>query len=331
MKTYNGILIVGDSLISGSRPGRRLDTDFMQTAISKVAQCIAIAQERNLKLIFNGAITRKNFEIGVFSKLIHLFSGKDVLVVAGDSEYKPKSLDINPHSTCKLLSDSGIIKLAEKGGIAEKILISTTKGIKSICLYAVPEGGSTPANIGLQEGINRGDTVFILSRLMNEKTILDEDDGEQDIRLTEWPGASYYVTNRTNQKEPIRKVGRTTWLHTGPLVRTHVREAHITPCAWEWNPETDFNIIEINHSAYIFDDSGFASKSTSASYKNSEFTRLLKDESKRASLAMPTENFIEAELANIYQELKLSIPSREIIDSYIRKTETPSNILDGVF
>lgn len=331
MKTYNGLLIIGDAFLSSTRPGRRLDDDFQMVALAKIAKCLSHAKSSGLKPIFVGSLTRKTFEVGVFSKLIHLLSGADVLVVAGDSEYKPKSGEINPHSTCKLLADSGIIRLAEEPGIAESILISTSAGKRPVCLFAVPQGHSTPANMGFKEGVHKGETVFVLAKLANERSTTVSEEPGPDSRSSEWPGVSYYVTNALNVQEPIRKIGRTTWLSTGPLVRTHVGEISAIPSAWEWTPETDFTRVVIEHASHVFDDEGFASKAVAKAYKNSEFTQLLKSESKRASQSTSCENFIENETAQIYKEINLSIESREIIDEYIRKTASPSNILEGVF
>jgi hypothetical protein len=331
MKKYNGIMLIGDISASSTRPGRRIDGDFFNLSTKKIAISISIAKERNLKVVILGSLVAKAFEVGMLSKLINILQGYDVLVIAGSTEYKQKTTTINPYSTCKLLSDSGIINLAELSGISEVVTIKSKIGDKNVCLYAAPEWQPTPANIGLREGVKKGEIVFVLSRATNVNPIHDQDNDEGRIVNSDWPGVSYYVTNESNVEEPIRRIGSTTWLKTGPLVRTSIREKNYIPCVWEWNPDTEFTKIEIDHEKFVFDDEGFASETTQKIYKSSDFIKILKKESKRVASHETAENFIESEIEQIYKEINISSKSREIIDEYVRKTSAPSNMLEGLF
>lgn len=331
MKNYKGVMFIGDTVLSNTRPGRRLDENFSEIAFNKLENALNIAKGDNLKPVIIGSLTKRPFEISVYSRLIPLLSGRDILMIAGANEYKGAGTLINPHSTGKLLHESGIISLAEEAGISEKILINTVNGAETVCLLSVPERQAAPVNIGLQEGVKTGERVIILAKGSSEFDLNDELDPSIKKEAFEWPGCDLFVTEKMHANGDLKTVGRTTWLNTGPLVRHQIEHESAEPRVWVWHPGVAPEAVSIKHDRHVFDIDGFASEVVQDAYDSSEFTQMLKNESIRAQENTQDSTFLDDELKNIFQEKSVSPDAREIVFELMGKTTNPASALEGVF
>lgn len=331
MKTYNGIMVIGDVVLSNTRPGRRLDEGFSDLAFKKLEISLNMARDNNLKPIIIGSLTKKSFEISIYSRLISLLSSRNILIIAGENEYRGAGTLINPHSTAKLLSESGIVDLAEESHVHEKIIISTDVGNETVCLLTVPERLNAPANIGINEGVNPGEKVILLSK-SNEDFALNEETSAIIAKdKHEWPGCDLFITEKSNPDKSIDLCGRTTWLSTGPLVRHQIEHEPFEPCVWICRTLNSPEKIVLEHERHVFDMEGFVSDAVQKSYDSSEFTAMLKEESIRAQEEISDDKFLEKELSDIYSKIDTPLEAREIITNLMNQTNDPASALTGVF
>lgn len=329
IKTYSGILFIGDVLASKSRPGRRIDEDYFETVFKKLSFALNHAEKNNLKPVIVGRLCRKKFEVTSYARLITELTGKNVTVLAGANEFIGASTTLNPHSQASLLAKSGVINLCSEPGVIERIHISDGHNTKSVALYGVPEKHPAPKSLGLQEGIMDGEEAILIRKGRNYDFENEDGVGEIEIDIQDWPGCSLFVSDNGPFQKGVTSSEKTKWLNTGPMVRTKIDEDGHEPFIWSYSIE-GIEKVSIPHEKHIFDLEGLFSQATQKEYQSSEFTTMLKQATSRSTQDMP-ENFIVGEISQIYDERETGHEVREIIQSLIDFTSNPSSALDGIF
>jgi len=319
MKKYSGLLFIGDVNLSKSKPGRRLDDNFYAIAKHKLLESLDHAEKNNLKPIIIGKLLKRVFEISVYSDLINILKGRDVLVISSSNELKGGLRLPNAHSSLNLLSKSNVITLSNEPELVEKILINGFV----VNLFSSPEYMGHPINFGIAEGVNESEKTVLLFKSMSDDVSSKDYVEEISKEKNNIPGCDLVVNNRMSADEHYYFAGKTGWLDTGPLVRSELFECNLTPKFWVWSPEKDPTFETPSYEKHIFDESGLTEDKINNVHKSSEFSNLLREQSEKAKNGeLDSENFIENELKEIMADKDCDFETSEIIRDIFNQTKT---------
>lgn len=325
---YSGLMFIGDVFFSKVRPARRLDDDFLNTVIGKMNFVLNYAKSQNLKPIIIGSLVKKKFEIAAYSQLINLLNGHNALVVAGENEYVGASTIINEHSQCKLLADSGIIELVSKNGFCCNINVLKNNDVQKIGIFAYPEKTNIDTNIINEVKANEVDYSIILAKGKTTSSFFVKEDIEDKVKKG-IKGVDLFVSDKGQFNLPI-KYENTTFATTSPLLRSTVEQDSLTPKVLVLHSNYTLENISVPCEKCIFDMQGFEIKNKQNSYKQSEFTQMLKNEALKAKNKISTNDFIANELKDIFSKNNTDINVVKIIDKLRETTESDINLMDGI-
>lgn len=319
-KLHNGLLFIGDPLLSTTRPGRRKDDDFLGVISEKLLYCLNLAKEKNLQPIILGGLTNRTFEIKVLSRLMEVIKGHNPYVLASKQDFIKGKEELNPNSTAGILSLSGMATVIVHTGLSGIINISNGKnGPLNISLYSVMEDGVIPSSI---TSISDDCMNIIISRC-------EVSNGTEESSGTiphEIDNCALIVSG--NNKLPINCGDEinTTWLVPGPLARTESSQDSMEPTVWSWTPGTGLFAHIIPHQASVMDTTGLTSEKIQEVYTNSQFATLLREEARSASSTDESKDLLEEEIKKLLSEKEVRLESREIVYELKKQTDGKESV-----
>lgn len=117
---FNGLLLMGDLMLSGTNPPDRIGGDYFNEIRTKLEYALALAKEKNLLPVLAGTLTLQSFEISVYEYLIRTLLDSSSTVVTDEKESEPGTVS-------HLLTSSRVVDS-----------LSTINPSKAICIQGVP-------------------------------------------------------------------------------------------------------------------------------------------------------------------------------------------------
>lgn len=238
LKGYDGILFVGDPHLSFLRAGRRTDAHLGTTILGKIEQCVNIALERNLYLIFLGDLfdlkEEQNFEM--VTKLMRILKPlRDI----------PATVEGNHEKTQAVLSDDvALMCMVEAGTIhamgKNKLWGQIEIGDQIYYIGSTPYGQHLPEKVRLPAKAKPGPIIWL------SHDSLDFGKSYPGIQqVEEIEGVSMLVNGHIHDTLPSKKVGNMKAHNPGNITRQSIDHRNHEPAVWQWKPEQDFDLVKI--------------------------------------------------------------------------------------
>lgn len=239
----NGILFVGDPHLKSTAIGRRKD-DFTRTVMNKILNCINIANERNLVLMFLGDLfdSDDDEDTRMLTELIRGFKKLKYtpITIMGNHE-KKQTLPMD-HNPITLLKEAGLIKTVEKSGIFAKAILNN----KVYYIGGTPHGSNIPEKI-----IRPNDSDGIIWITHHDLAFGGGYPGS--IPINEIVGVDLLVNGHIHKHYSPIKAGKMVAFNPGNITRVSVDCKDHIPAAWEFNGDFE-NLIQhkINFEKDVF-------------------------------------------------------------------------------
>lgn len=235
--SYDGLLFVGDPHMTCSRPGRRLEEDFLEVVFDKLEQTRRIAEEKNLLVVFTGDMLENpnKFKAGT-AKVIEdrgrIISGfaramNFMTCVTMPGNHDKHEVRLTPDCTLAQMRDLRLIDVIEPGGPYAIIDI----GGKKVGLGGTPYGESIPKDVRGVFGEDVDQCVWITHDMFifDHKIPVLRDPPE--IK-----GVDLAINGHDHECQKPRQMGQTHWHNIGNITRMSVDKIDHVPSVWQWDP-----------------------------------------------------------------------------------------------
>lgn len=238
LKGYDGILFVGDPHLSFIRAGRRTDTHLGTTILGKIEQCVNIAIEKNLYLIFLGDLfdmkAEQNFSM--VTKLMRIIKPlRDVpATVEGNHEKTQAVLSDDVALMCMV--EAGTIHAMGKNKLWGQIEINN----ETFYIGSTPYGQHLPEKVELPAKSKPGSVIWL------SHDSLDFGKSYPGIQqVEEIEGVSMLVNGHIHDTLPSKQVGKMKAHNPGNITRQSIDAREHVPAVWQWKPEQNFDLVKI--------------------------------------------------------------------------------------
>lgn len=309
-----GILFVGDIKIASSNSSNRIDSRESCPYEFKIRQALDIAIRDSLEIYIVGRLFNKCFDVNSVSKAIDLFGDIKPNVIACDLDYK-RNGDINKTSASSILHRTGVINLISSTALVKE------KQKSPINLY-IPLGDDQIArNIFHTKNIVSGESLLVI----------DARESDQDWSKAGIHGCQLIVCNRPGSKTSVFRSAefKTQVVNLGPLFRSNESQKDMEPSVVKWTKDDGAEVVQIKHQKHIFMEKShnIANKMIS----ESDFTKMLVDESNRIKGLCNTKGFLREQINEIRNDLKISDDAHKIICDLENRTSNPLLHIEGLF
>lgn len=149
---FNGLLYIGDPHVWSKKPGRRLDSDFVQTVINKLEEAIIYANDNNLCPICLGDLfeNAKENDIHLLTKLSEVLSKSNYPLLCAVGNHDIHEYRLTSQNPLLMLEKTGLLYLLKDNGFHFKILVhdkDKKEDEKYILLGSTPYGFDIPDNV----------------------------------------------------------------------------------------------------------------------------------------------------------------------------------------
>lgn len=223
-----GFLFIGDQHITSRRPGRRIDRDYAERVIGKLARCMEIANEHRLVPVLLGDLWHgaKEENEALKTWVIRTLRRCWTIPFGNVGNHDISGLRLADGDSLAVVAESGALSVLADGGPAAEFLMG---GVR-VGLGFTPYGREVPLEVGSlfpeAEGVVwciHHDVAF---------------DGAYPGALEphEISGCGLVVNGHMHiEKAPVNR-GQTTWCNFGSLARTALDAIGHEPCAWSFRP-----------------------------------------------------------------------------------------------
>jgi hypothetical protein len=316
---FNGFLFIGSASLSLSKPSRRVEDNYLDTIIEKLKFSLNLAKSKNLMPVFLGGLTLKTFELKVLTSLINILVDHNVLIIPDESDYIKGSESINPNSTIGVLQSSRIANIAEKAGLYKSICLTSKGKSKNVSIYVIHDWVSGEVISEHYKCFDENEVNIILTQYGSE---LIKSTSNGVIEPYDIKNCKLVMCGKTNSTSEYTG-NETKWISPGLLSRIHIEQSEVRPVVIEWTPFDEPVFHEIPCAIHVMDMEGLASESVKNKYENSQFAKLLKDETIKSRQKQNDDDAIGQELNIIFSEKNASLDVREIILSIFDVVQKP--------
>lgn len=314
MKRSNGILFIGDIRMASANSSTRIHSKEHCPYVYKIGQAINIAIRDSLEIYIVGKLFNKCFDVNLLSKAIDLFRDVKPTVIACDLDYK-RNGDVNQTSASSILHRTGVINL-----ISSTCLEKITNN-HSINLYIPFDCDQIARNIFHSKNIGKNEKLLVV----------DSRESDQDWSKAGIHGCQLIICNRPGSQTVVVNNNEfgTQVVNLGPLFRSDESQSEIEPSVVKWTEEGGAEEIIIKHDRHVFHE-----KSHSIANKiisDSEFTKMLVDESNRIKDMKDSKGFLRDQISEIRSDLKISDDAYKIILDLESRTSNPLLHIEGLF
>lgn len=233
----DGLMFLGDPHLTGVRPGRRLEDDFLPVPLKKIEHARRIAEEKNLFMVFLGDLCdladgrrQGNDKLAedtnpILAGFAHAMNFRPCVTIPGNHDKHETTLTTG--TTLATMRDLRLVNVIEPGGA---YAIFDIQGFK-VGLGGTPYGEPIPKDVR-DAFPERVDRVVWLTHSQFEFDIknpfLD--------KVFEIRGCDMVVNGHDHTTMKPQCVGQTWWHNPGNITRMSVNCKDHVPSAWEWNP-----------------------------------------------------------------------------------------------
>ncbi len=273
----NGLLFIGDPHLSSRRPGRRMDVNFAETVLNKLAQAFDIARENALQPVILGDVFDRAGEqdLKVLSGLLRLLrdhrnaGGPIPVTLAGNHDMKDATL--SEDTALAVIHESGLLRVLEDAVPFPVCRVADKRGEKATCIAVLLPYSYGQEDRLLNGGIRADDIVAALDLASADRSpdalviALTHADFAFDgaypgaKEIVEIPGVDMVVNGHMHKLCPTVRRGNTLWWNPGNITRMSMDCESHAPRVWSWKMGEDtLTGIHLRHEKFIFNRTGVA-------------------------------------------------------------------------
>lgn len=309
----NGFLFVGDPHLSSITPGRRMDPNFSDTVLDKLAQAGRIADERGLQVVITGDLfdRAKDNQLRMLSKVIKLFQSFAL---------KPLCLIGNHDRAETTLTEGTALELVQASGAVDLLLTLQPRIFEingqRVLLWGVAHGSTIPDRIPK-------DIVPLEQRdihvMVTHHDIAFDRSYPGALNPFEISGVPLVVNGHMHLSRPSVSRGSTVWHNPGNIVRMSLDCKDQVPRVWAWSPELPqaLNPIDLEYTADILNMVGrqvdASPEAETAILLESSFSQLLREESRMESVRTDDASLLLEDLQEMFSIRDVSPVAKALI------------------
>jgi len=251
-RTIDGFLFVGDPHLTSRRPGRRKDADFGRTVLAKIEQCVRIANDRNLQLVFLGDLFDRPTEENESLKpaLVRLLMGLRYVAISNLGNHEIISSALSDSDTISILDAGKSLRIQKASGLIGVFTLASDGEEMTVALGATPFGQIIPDDVS--EHLAQADTVIWLTH--HDIAFDGSYPGAQEP--FEIQGCGLVVNGHMHAPFPAIERGETTWFNPGNITRLSVDTMDHEPTVWESSASGEMTPDVLDHEKAVFDLTG---------------------------------------------------------------------------
>lgn len=251
-KAIDGFLFVGDPHLTSRRPGRRKDADFGRTVLSKIEQCVRIANERNLQMVFLGDLFDRPTEENESLKpaLVRLLMGLRYVAISNLGNHEIISTALSDSDTISILDAGMSLRIQKTSGLIGVFSLASGEDTMTVALGATPFGQSIPDDV--TEHLDAADTVVWLTH----HDVAFDGAYPGALEPFEIRGCGLVINGHMHASFPAIERGETTWFNPGNITRLSVDTMNHEPTVWEFNASGDMVPHALEYEKAVFDLTG---------------------------------------------------------------------------
>jgi hypothetical protein len=251
-----GLLWIGDPHQSSRTPGRRKDVCFHQTVARKIAQCMKMAEERNLIPVFGGDFFDRDDDTDA-AMLVATFgalktSGHRPWTLVGNHEKRRTAFTTD--TSLGVLVASGLMQKVPDNGVAFVLEAPGQEG----ATHRIAVGGTgydheVPTDVlPVLEGLEVEDAVWLTHHDWAFKGSYPN-----AVRPFEIKGCGVVINGHNHETKPPWHAGKTTYFNPGNITRMSIDTNKHIPKAWMYRPSQPLlHGVELEHEHEVFDWTG---------------------------------------------------------------------------
>lgn len=288
-ENYDGFLFIGDPHLSSYKPGKRLDSNFLDTIIDKLDQAADICIKRNLFMIILGDLFHddKDHNPLMLTKLIKVFKKlpHPPLTIIGNHEKTQDKLTDDTFTA--VLREANLLYTIEKNQYWGRFKINTDY----IYIGGTPYGAEIPDNV--TSLINKAYTETLSYTIwLTHHDLAIGASYPGCVQPKPIIGCDIVVNGHDHSTKEPKQVGNTLYFNPGNITRLSTDKHDHVPRVWLWTPKQKMILepIPLRYQENIFNLAGkqvivpdTSPTRNEVKEKDSKFIKLLEEEQKKVS------------------------------------------------
>ena len=250
----NGIMFIGDPHLESTKPGRRTDENYLDTALGKMREAYGIVKERGLLPVILGDLFDNPKDPNPYRVVIRLDRARqevDGVCLLGNHGLEEDK--ITAETLNGVAKQFKIVEFVDQTGPWAILEI----GGSNIGIGMVPYGHKIPHDIGDWFGDEKLDCRI----LVTHHDIGFDGAYPGATEPFEIAGCDLVVNGHMHLTKPMLTIGATRWFNPGNILRQSVDCAEHLPSVWIWTPdlwerETRLEQVILAHQKNVFDLTG---------------------------------------------------------------------------
>jgi hypothetical protein len=243
----NGFLFVNDPHLTSSRMSTRMDKNFGEVVLDKISQCVDIANDRKLLLVFSGDIFHNPVEEddGLKTKLLRILERSWITSVTNTGNHDIAGVNLSDKDSLSVIGASKHLNVIKKTQMVNIYNVGDYK----IGLGMTPYGHQIPYDVNKYFNDKEVDnTIWITHHDLAFDGVYPG-----ATELFEIKGCGIVINGHMHlEKKPVT-YGETTWYNFGNITRTAIDAVFHKPAAWEFNVNEGFIKHTLKYDENIFD------------------------------------------------------------------------------
>lgn len=245
-KNITGFVFIGDPHIWSHKPGRRLDTNYLQTILQKIIWISHYCNEHNLQAVFLGDLIHEanDNDLKMISQLVTTMQHFVLkpLVLVGNHDLTETQL--TEGTVLHLLHSTGQIEVLMKNEPYGRFSVQNDFGQSTVLLGGTPYGNPIPHSLKkwcpftehhthqeLKKALQVDYTVWI-----THDDLAFDSSYPNSIELQPFVGVDIAVNGHMHKTQKPLKKGETSWYNPGNINRLTLDLMHQTPKIWVYYP-----------------------------------------------------------------------------------------------
>lgn len=242
-----GILFIGDPHVSTRGPKRRLEQDWLGLTLDKLAQAVAIANERQLQPVCPGDLVDDPRDLNQILqvRLIRTLREFERRMATTVGNHDKKNTQLADDEVLTLLGAAGVVDLMAVSGFWGRTTLTSEEGeTHRLLIGMTPYGFQVPTSLAQAMGLPEDTDPADARAQAQADTVLWITHADYAFEgaypgaaeLVEIPGIDMVINGHMHGvKKPVVK-GQTVWYCPGNIVRWSVDQADHVPAVWAWSP-----------------------------------------------------------------------------------------------
>ena len=232
-----GFIFIGDPHLWSLKPGRRLDSSFMDTVLDKLDQSAELCLKHDLQPICLGDLFEKaqDNHIPMLTKLVKVLQKFPYKFLTLDGNHDKHEEQINAKNPLNLLEACGALEIIRTQ--APYVFdITTEKGHKKILLGGTSYGQYIPES--LEKATLKTKEEWGVDKVLwvTHADLAFEGAYPGSLPLFEIQEIDHVINGHMHATKKSVKVGETVWHNPGNITRMSIDLAFHVPSVWSYDP-----------------------------------------------------------------------------------------------